>query len=161
MPFEARDDHLRDRVEEEPSRFASVAQADRCGLRRRLRRDGEVRELVLLEVAKRDGQICAEPLPGAGVDRGSELLEHAPAEPRVPHLLGVDPREQVAELPGGHLEPLGADERHGHGLAQAADAEQVAEHALERLRVRVARVPPARRPRGDRLAAERLDHRAT
>jgi len=78
----------------------------------------------------------------------------------VADLVGKDAREERAELALGHLEALGADDRDGDGLGEAADAHDVARRGLEGRYVEVLGKGRGWVDLAARVAAEGLDHGA-
>src|SRR5678815_888302 len=113
-----------------------------------------MRVLVRLEVRERDRQVRVDGLAFLARERLREPLHEAPPETRVTDLVRPDAGEKRAQFAFGHLEPLGADERDGHGLAHAADADDVARERRARRGVAMTREVDLFEELARRLAAE-------
>src|SRR5690349_16001653 len=109
-----------------------------------------MRELVRLEMRESNGQVSFYGDTFALIEVAAHAFEKTPSEARMAYLVGVDAREQVAQRAVRHLEPLGPDQRDGHGLAHAADVNDVADDGGARAGIRMKGEGGTRRQRGCR-----------
>ena len=112
-------------------------------------------ELVLPEVGEGVDEVLAEPGPERVVDPRLELVEQTPAEARVLDLIGEDLLQQIRERRRSGPQTFAVDQRDRDGLAEAGDADHVAQDRLQGARVLVLGDRRQRRQLGPRIAAER------
>jgi hypothetical protein len=160
VPRESGDDHAIDRFIEKHTSVGSAAQAERLAARRTIGRRGEVGQLVIFEMSERDPQVSAEATAGRLVETGRGLCDLEPTKPRMADLVGVDLGQETAQGAVGHFQTVRSDERDSDRFAEAADAEEVAQHAFGWTRVAVEGELTRLGGRCDGRTAQRLDHRA-